>query len=149
MIDILIIIGCTLIGYLLGKYIERKIFDKGKFYQDLTSYVMLLKDNVNGRQLELSSFNLEYSQGSGKIFSDFLLNNNLKSHLSKTQKDNLTAFFSKLDCVSSQALIEHIDYYGKILNDDAQNVLQNEVAKSSIYAKLGMLLGAMVGILFV
>lgn len=149
MTDILIIICCTLIGYALGKYVERKICDKGKFYQDLTSYIMLLKDNVSGRQLELSSFNTEYSKNSGKIFSEYLLNSNLKVNLNKSQKENLTAFFNNLDCVSSKALVEHIEYYGKILNDDSQAVLQNEVAKRAIYSKLGMLLGAMVGILFI
>lgn len=149
MLDIIIIICCVLAGFALGKLIETKIGEKGKFYQDLTSYVSLLKDNVLGRQLEIASFNQEFAANSSKMFADYILNGKVKPHLSKTQKNNLSAFFDNLDCVSSQALVEHINYHGKVLESDAQNVLQGEVAKASVYSKLGMLIGAMIGILLV
>ena len=58
MIDIIIIICCILGGFALGKFLERRTIEKGKFYQDLTTYVMLLKYNVTCRQLELSGFNV-------------------------------------------------------------------------------------------
>lgn len=149
MLDIILIICCTLAGFALGKFLERRIGEKGKFYQDLTMYVALLKDNVLGRQLELEKFNAEFIQNCGSTFKSYIQNGSVKNRFSKAQKANLDKFFGNLDCVSSQALVEHIDYYGKILSEDAQAVLKNEVAKSSIYSKLGMLLGAMLGILFV
>lgn len=145
----IIIICCVLAGFAIGKYIEKRVAEKGKFYQDLTMYVTLLKDNVTGRQLELATFNAEFAKNSGNAFASFILNRELKIHLSKIQKDNLYAFFDNLDCVSSQALVEHINYHGKILENESQKIFQNEVAKSSIYSKLGMLFGAMLGILFV
>ena len=83
------------------------------------------------------------------MFACYILHGELKVRLSKTQKENLTGFFDNLDCVSSQSFIEHINYYSKIFECDAKNVLQGEVMKASIYGKLGMLLGAMLGILFV
>lgn len=128
---------------------EKRILAKGKFYQDLTTYISLLKENVYGRQLELSVFDNEFAKSSGKAFADYILSRRLSVKLSRLQKDNLTSFFDNLDCISSQALIEHINYYGKILAEDAQKVLQSDVVRSSICSKLGMLLGAMIGILFV
>lgn len=149
MINIIVVVCCIMAGFAVGKYIEHRICEKGKFYQDLTMYIALLKDNVSGRQVEMSAFNSEFAQKSSKAFSDYLLHKELKLRLNKAQKDNLSAFFDNLDCVSSQALLEHIGYHGKILADDSQKVIQNEVAKSSVYGKLGMLLGAMLGILIV
>ena len=149
MTDILIVICCILGGFALGKFIEKQICIKGKFYQDLNKYVALLKDNVNGRQLELAKFNEEFVKRSGTVFAEFLENGKLKLHLSKSQKNNVSAFFDNLDCASSQALIEHINFHSGLLSDDAKTVLENEVAKSSIYGKLGMLLGAMLGILLI
>ena len=149
MTDIILLICCILAGYALGKFFERKASEKGRFYRDLTSYITLLKDNVNGRQLELKNFNDEFTQNCGGAFANYLLNNRIKVRMTKSQKNNLTQFYDNLDCVSSKALVEHLDYYGRILSDDAQDVMKNEVAKASVYAKLGMLLGAMLGILLI
>lgn len=149
MINIILLICCILAGFALGKFLERKASEKGRFYQDLTSYITRLKDNVNGRQLELKNFNDEFTKSCGGTFANFLLNNRAKVRLTKSQRNNLTQFHDNLDCISSKALVEHLDYYGKILSDDAQDVMKNEVAKSSVYAKLGMLLGAILGILLI
>lgn len=149
MTDIIIIICCILCGFAAGKYIENRIRSKGKFYQDLTRYISLLKDNINGRQLELEKFNDSFVETCNKPFGDYLINRKDKVKLSKSQRDNIKAFFDNLNCASSQALIEHLEYYGKILSDEAKSVWDNEVVRSSIYAKLGMLLGAMLGILLI
>lgn len=147
MTGIIIVICCTLAGFAIGKYFQNRITDKGNFYRDLSSYVAILKDNVCGRQLEMSAFNAQFAQNCGKHFGEYLLNGKLNVRLSKLQKGNLIAFFGNLDCVSSQALMEQLDYHGKIIVDDAQAVLKNETAKAQIYSKIGMLLGAMLGIL--
>lgn len=149
MIDIIIIICCVFSGFALGKFIENKICEKGKFYKDITRYVASLKDNVSGRQLELYKFNDEFAKSCCRPFAEYLYTGKLKLALKKTQKENITAFFDNLDCASSQALIQHLDYQGKILIDDGKEVLDKEVMKASIYSKLGMLLGAMLGILLV
>ena len=54
MINIIIIICCVFAGFAVGKFVEKRILEKGQFYQDLTTYMSLLSDNVNGRQLELA-----------------------------------------------------------------------------------------------
>ena len=80
-------------------------------------------------------------------FSDYLTNGKCKCKLSKNQKKNLLDFFGNLDCVSSVQLSEHLDYYGKILEDDCRQVTEKEASRAGVYGKLGMLLGAMLGIM--
>ena len=149
MLDIIIIVCCILGGFALGKYIENRISAKGKFFQDVTRYAAMLKENVNGRQWELSKFNHEFCKTCSKPFAEYITVGQVKLRLSKLQKDNLSAFFDNLDCASLQALVQHLDYHGKLLAEMSKNVMDNEVAKASIYSKLGMLLGAMLGILLV
>ena len=149
MLDIIIIICCVLGGFAIGKYIENRINEKGKFFQDATRYTAALKENVNGRQLELAKFNAEFCKSSSKAFGEYLVSGKIRMRLSKAQKDALTALFANLNCASSQELIQHLDYYGRLICDEAKNIQDKEVAKSSIYSKLGMLLGAMLGILLV
>lgn len=62
MTDIIILIACILCGFISGKYIERQIKIKGKFYEDLRRYISVLKENLSGRQLELDSLNKAYSK---------------------------------------------------------------------------------------
>lgn len=149
MLDIIIIICCIMAGFAIGKFLERKVNEKGKFYQDLIVYIALLKDNISSKQLELGKFNQEYTLKCSKTFADFITNKELKIRLSKMQRDNINALFDNLDCVSTRALEEHLEFNGSILGNDCNNVMQNEVAKSAMFSKLGMLLGAMLGILLV
>lgn len=149
MLDIIIIICCVLGGFALGKCFEKGINEKGRFYQDATRYAASLKENVVGRQLEIARFNNDFGKTCGKAFAEYLADGKVKVRLTKLQKDNLSAFFDNLDCASSQELVQHLDYHGKLLTDETKNVLDKEVAKAAIYSKLGMLLGAMLGILLV
>lgn len=149
MLDIIIIICCVLGGFALGKYFENRICEKGKFFQDITRYASTLKENVLGRQLELSRFNENFTKTCSRAFAEYLNEGKIRVQLSKTQKSNLSLFFDNLDCTSSQALVQHLDYHGKLLADETKSVLDREVTKAAIYGKLGMLLGAMIGILLV
>ena len=148
MIDIIILIACTLCGFVCGKYVEKRIKRKGEFYSDLTRYVMLLKINVEGRKLELAQFNGEFCEQCGQTFAEFLREGKIKCSLNAMQKGNVTKFFENLSCASSEELDKHIEYYGALLNADAKQVTEGEVAKASVYVKLGVLFGVMVGIVF-
>ena len=145
MIDIIILIGCTLCGFACGKYLEKRIRRKGEFYSDLLRYVTLLKLNVEGKQVELSTFNEEFCQNCSESFAQYLLEGKVKCAFSKLQKSNVVAFFENIGCVSSEELIRHIDYYKEVFDTDAKKI-KEEVGKASICAKLGILLGVMVGI---
>ena len=146
MINIIILIACTLCGFACGKYLEKRVKRKGEFYNDLTRYVLLLKINVACRKLEIGKFNDEFSEQCSPIFKDFLFDGKIKCSLNAIQKSNLTKFFDNLSCSSSEELGKHIDYYTVLINADAKQVTEGEVAKASVFAKLGILFGMMVGI---
>ena len=145
MIDIVILIACALCGYALGKYLEKRVKRKGNFYGDLTRYIALLKVNIERRQLELGKFNEEFGTNCSAVFRDYLQSSKFKVSLTTAQKENVAAFFNNLGCVSSQELIKHIEYYDHIFATDNRQI-EVEVSKASIYVKLGILLGVMVGI---
>ncbi|MCH5151174.1 MAG: hypothetical protein J1F65_00750 [Clostridiales bacterium] len=145
MLDIIILIACALCGYACGKYLEKRIKRKGEFYSDLNRYVALLKVNVEGRQVELSTFDSEFTTNCSPTFREYLQNRKWKCSLTAAQKSEVSSFFDNMDCVSSQQLRKHIDYYATLFETSKQTV-EKEVTKSSIYVKLGILLGVMVGI---
>ena len=68
------VLSFSLNGFALGKFFEKRICAKARFYQDLAAYTVLLKDNVVGRQLELSNFNESFVQNCGETFGSYLLN---------------------------------------------------------------------------
>ena len=145
MTNIIILITCALCGFACGKYLEKRTRRKGEFYSDLRRYVDLLKVNVEGKQVELSAFNDEFCQNCSEVFCHFIQENKIKCALSKQQKSNVTSFFNNIGGISSQELIKHIDYYKVVLDDDAKKI-SDDVSKASIYAKLGIFLGVMIGI---
>ena len=148
MLDIIILIACALCGFACGKYLEKRTRRKGEFYSDLQRYVTLLKVNVEGRQVELSSFNEQFCQSSSDMFSQYINNGKLKCSLSSLQKSNVDSFFRNIGCVSSQELIRHIDFYKGVFDLDAKKISE-DVSKALIYTKLGILLGVMVGIVLI
>ena len=147
MINIIILIACTLCGFALGKYIERRVKHKGEFYNDLVRYLTLLKINVEGRKLELPDFNADFAKQCSSNFAEFMRTGKLKCSLNSLQKSNLNKFFDNLSCASSSELYKHIEYCVGVIGNDAKQI-ENEVAKASVYVKLGLLLGLMVGIVF-
>ena len=145
MLDIIILIVCALCGFVCGKYLEKRARRKGEFYSDLQRYVALLKVNVEGKQVELDSFNEEFCSNCSEPFFQYVQEGKFKCAFSTQQKSNVESFFDNIGCVSSQELIRHIDYYKTVFDADAKNITE-EVSKASIYTKLGILLGVMVGI---
>ena len=145
MLDIIILIACALCGYVCGKYLEKRIKRKGDFYVDLQRYITLLRVNIEGRQMELSAFNEEFCKNCSDPFSKYIREGKINCVVSSSQKNNILMFFDNIGCVSSQELIRHIDYCKTVFEVDAKTVSE-EVSKASIYTKLGILLGVMVGI---
>lgn len=145
MLNIIILIACSLCGFICGKYLEKRVKRKGEFYSDLLRYITLLKVNVEGRQVELDSFNEEFCKTCSDSFCNYLQEGKLRCAISSSQKSSIVTFFDNIGCVTSQELIRHIDYYKAVFETDSKAITQ-EVAKASIYTKLGILLGVMVGI---
>lgn len=146
MTDIIILIACTLCGYACGKYLERRVKNKGVFLADLNRYVSLLKVNIEGRQLELSKFNSEFCRNCSQVFQEYLASSKIKCSLPTAQKESVASFFSNLSCSSSQALTRHLEYYSTVFADMEKQFNDKEMPTLSMYVKLGILLGVMLGI---
>lgn len=146
MTNIILLIACSLCGYACGKYLENRIKRKGEFLSDLNRYVTLLKVNVEGKQLELSEFNAQFGSSCSEIFKEYLLDGKLKCTLSKLQRESVEMFFSNLSRSSSQELTKHLEYYGAVFESMDKQFTQKEIAGASMYVKLGILLGVMIGI---
>ena len=145
MFGIIILLACTLCGFACGKYLEKRTRRKGMFYSDLQRYITLLRSNIEGKQVELCVFNEEFCKNSSETFRQYIDEGKVKCSLTSLQKSNVEGFFNNLGCVNSQELLRHIDYYKVVFESDAKKISE-EVSKASIYAKLGILLGVMVGI---
>ena len=146
MTNIILLLACSLCGFAIGKFLEKRIKCKGEFYSDLTRYVGLMKINIKGRKVELNRFNTEFCSASGKVFANYITCGELKCSLKQSQKNSVKQFFENLSCATSEALEKHIEYYSEIFAADSKEITK-EVASASIYSKLGLLLGMIVGIL--
>lgn len=125
---------------------QKQAIAKNLMYLDLLKYIAALKLNVNGRQLELARFNADFCTNCSGAFCAALQQNKyprLKADKRKTVQD----FFANLNCASGNQLLQHLEFYETQLRPDAEECAQ-AAAKSSVYVKIGILLGAMAGILF-
>jgi len=135
-----------LCGFLVGRFLQKQALAKNSMYLDLLKYVAALKLNVSGRQVELAVFNAEFSANCSEPFRA-LLQNNKYPRMSSDKRKTVQDFFANLNCASGNQLLQHLEFYETQLRPDAEQCAQ-AAAKSSVYAKIGILLGAMVGILF-
>ena len=146
MTHIIILLCCILCGFLVGRFLQKQVIVRNQMYLDLQKYFSALKLNVGGRQLELNKFNSDFSATCSGAFCAVLQHNkypHMKAHKRKTVQD----FFANLNCASSSQLLQHLEFYEAQIRPDAEQSTE-DAKKSSVYVKIGILLGAMVGILF-
>lgn len=146
MLDIILLLCTTAAGFLVGLYLQKRVARHNEMWNDLTRYISALKLNVTGRQRELADFNAEFVSTCGATFRD-CLNSKKYPKLNAQQKKRIEDFFANLDCAGSEQLLQNLDYYAKQFEGDLKDSAE-AVKKSSVYVKLGILLGAMIGILF-
>ena len=146
MIDIILFLCTITAGFLIGLYLQKRVAKTNQMWNDLARYITALKLNVTGRQKELADFNLEFAGTCGETFRECLLSKKYPN-LKPPQKKRLEEFFANLDCAGSNQLLENLDFYAGQFEVDLKDSA-DAAKKSSIYIKLGILLGAMVGILF-
>ena len=115
-------------------------------YVDLMKYIAALKINVDGRKLELQKFNADFTKTCSSVFASALQGGKLP-YVKKDKRKNIEDFFSSLNCVSGSELVTNLTFYETQLKPDADDAM-TAAKKSSVYVKLGLLIGAMVGILF-
>ena len=148
MLDIVIIIACSLCGFAVGKYLEKRIRNKNSFFVDLNKYIASFRINVDGRQLERDLFNAEFSESCGDGFREYLKGGKLKCKLSAPEQKEIKDFFENLGEVSSVELKKNLDYYSYVFSEKSK-LIAEQSNKASVYVKLGILLGVMAGILLI
>lgn len=146
MTNIIAFLCCVSGGMLVGLHFRKRALQKNQFYSDLVRYISALQLNVTGRQTELAVFNADFVQRASQVFAEASKNRRYP-FCSASQKKDLDDFFGNLDCVGSGALLEHLNFFRKQFEPVLAECAA-EAKKSSLYVKLGLLLGAMAGILF-
>ena len=146
MIHIILLLCCILCGFLLGRFLQKQVLCKNQLYLDLTKYIAALKLNVGGRQLQLDKFNADFTQNCSGVFQT-ALNQKKLPRLKPDKRKTLQDFFAGLNCASSSQLLQNLEFYEAQIRPDAEEAAQ-DAKKSSVYVKIGLLVGAMVGILF-
>lgn len=129
-----------------GVYLKKRAVKKSELFSDIVRYCSALQLNVTGKQLELAAFDAEFAKNCSAPFCEALTQKNY-SYCSALQKKRLDDFFSNLDCVGGDALLEHLRFFQKQFEADFSESAA-AAKKASLYVKLGLLLGVMVGILF-
>lgn len=147
MLNIIIIIICSVCGYCVGKFFENRVACKGMFYRDLLRYLDMLKLNVTTKQVELDEFNEQFCCNSSQVFSFYVNSGESSMKLSASEKTEIENFFSAIKRVNSAELLKNIEYYSKVFSGVYNDSVEPEIKKSSVYSKLGILCGVIVGIL--
>ena len=116
--------------------------------KDLSNYVALLRLNLDTKRRPIKEINKEFGEKCGKAFRTYLTDPTAYIPTDKQLRADVVAFTQGLSCGSSSELAKHLDYYGKMFAELADKAEKDGKSKSGLFVKLGLLLGAMVGILF-
>lgn len=146
MSNIILLICCISIGFLVGNVFRKQCVWEADLLGDAVKYVAALKLNVGGRRAELTKFNEEFLEEASDAFRCYFQGTN-KVRLQSERKKHLQKFFANVDCASAEQLLQHLDFYHEIFLGDFE-VCRQRKKTSAIYVKLGLLCGAMVGVLF-
>ena len=147
MSDILLLICCILSGFCVGLFLQRRKTEQVLFLRDLTNYLSLLRANVSSKRIPLPGFNEQFSAQCSKGFAEYLSGSKTLP-FPKNDATQINAFFDGLSCTNSDELLKHIDYYEKIFARLSSVYFDQADKQKGRYVKLGVLLGAMVGVLF-
>ncbi len=146
MSNIILLICCISVGFLVGNVFRKQCVWEADLFGDAVKYVATLKLNVAGRRVELAQFNQEFLLEASDAFRCYMQGAS-KVHLSSERKKHLQNFFTNVDCASAEQLLQHLDFYHEIFLADFE-VCRQRKKTSAVYVKLGLLCGAMVGVLF-
>ena len=147
MTDIIVLICCILGGFFVGRYTQSVINAKNQFYLDTLKYIENLQINIKTKQIGISSFNQEYSKICTSEFKAFLLDNKIEVRLSRAERKNILSLTNTMLDTSSDTLFSNLSFVSKLINDDYQLFYNSKFLKSKVYDKIGLLVGAIVGIL--
>ena len=146
MSGILLLICCILCGFCVGLFLQRRERDNVTFVEDLLRYIDLLRVNIDTERKSLAAFDSEFVARCGKQFSDYRSGTG-GAPCKRTGKLADDFFDGVVACNNSQQLAKHLDYYKAVVAAQLAEMTCGGKRKD-LYVKLGLLLGAMVGLLF-
>lgn len=147
MSGILVLICCILVGFCVGLFLQRRKTDNLSFVEDLLKYIELFRVNVTTGRKTIQGFDEEFAATCGRAFADY--KNNLSSGLDKDVKTLADEFFVGAEQANnSQQLLKHLDYFQTKVGSKYAEFSKNADKQKGLYVKLGLLTGAMVGLLF-
>lgn len=147
MSGILLLIYCILCGFCVGLFLQRREKDCMTFVEDLLRYIDLLRVNIDTERKSLAVFDSEFISRCGKQFSDYHRSGTGGAPSKRTGKLADCFFDGVVACNNSQQLAKHLDYYKAVVAAQLAEMSCGGKRKG-LYVKLGLLLGAMVGLLF-
>lgn len=147
MSGILLLICCILCGFCVGLFLQRRERDCVTFVEDLLRYIDLLRVNIDTERKSLAAFDSEFISRCGKQFSDYRSGTGGGAPNKRTGKLADDFFDGVVACNNSQQLAKHLDYYKAVVAAQLAEMSCGGKRKG-LYVKLGLLLGAMVGLLF-
>lgn len=146
MSGILLLICCILCGFCVGLFLQRRERDCVAFVEDLLRYIDLLRVNIDTERKSIAAFDSEFVTRCGKPFADYRTGTG--GAPSKSTGKLADDFFDGVvACNNSQQLAKHLDYYKAVVAAQLAEMSDGGKRKG-LYVKLGLLLGAMVGLLF-
>lgn len=131
----------------MGLFLQRREKDCVTFVEDLLRYIDLLRVNIDTERKSLAAFDSEFISRCGKQFSDYRSGTGGGAPNKRTGKLADEFFDGVVACNNSQQLAKHLDYYKAVVAAQLAEMSCGGKRKG-LYVKLGLLLGAMVGLLF-
>lgn len=147
MSGILLLICCILSGFFVGLFLQRRKAEQVAYLKDLTNYLSLFRANVNSKRIPLPRFNQDFAKRCSSTFAESL-QGDISLPFPKNDAQQIIAFFDGLTCANSIELGKHLDYYEKVFAQMANGYFTQADKQKGMYVKLGILTGAMVGVLF-
>lgn len=128
--------------------IDKSSLGKEKSLWHLSVFCKEYYNNVENAKLTLDRF-LSQSESEYVETVKTLLSGDTSIALYRQDKSTVDSFAKGLVANNSQVLLAHLSSYDKIFSDRFATVNKSNVASRSVSKKVGLLLGAVVGLLLI
>lgn len=157
MTDILLLILSPLAGYLLASACCKIPQNKQTLWQTVNLFAVELLNNVQFNKQSIENFAMQFVQRSSNTslspyIEYYILGKQADTKLPRQtaiEKDMLEKFFDGLYQNNAQALINHLEYYSKLIKEHLDEIKSNNKKILPLYPKLGILCGIAVALLLI
>lgn len=147
MTDILVLFFSIGSGFCVGKYLRDRLWDKNQFYLEVIKYTKLLIANIQSKQIELDIFNKSFCSSCNSTFCNFILSGVVPSYFNKSDSAFFTRYYGSLKDSASNKLLPTLQFDLQQLDALYHTFSIDKLKYSKIFVQLGLLCGAIIGIL--